>query len=88
MNLLADPRRPTGTAEKKSNETPEKIRELVNFILCIGYISVRSRIYTSSYRRNISVTFCCVNKQNFRRCTTDAATGVPVVFGLCIHGTV
>ena len=22
--------------EKKSNETPEKIRELVNFILCIG----------------------------------------------------
>ena len=74
--------------EKKSNETPEKIRELVNFILCIGYVSVRSRIYTSSYRRNISVTFCCVNKQNFRRCTTDAATGVPVVFGLWIHGTV
>ena len=30
VNLLADPRRPTGTAEKKSNETPITRRKFVN----------------------------------------------------------
>ena len=70
--------RNSGKEEQRDADYKEKIRKLVNLILCIGYISARSRIY--SYRRNISVTFCCVNKQNFRRCTTDAATGDPVVF--------
>ena len=56
--------RNSGYEEQRDADYKEKIRELVNLILCIGYISVRSRAY--SYRRNISVTFCCVNKQNFR----------------------
>ena len=63
--------RNSGKEEQRDADYKEKIRKLVNLILCIGYISARSRIY--SYRRNISVTFCCVNKQKFERCTTDAA---------------
>ena len=61
----------SGKEEQRDADYKEKIRKLVNLILCIGYISAYSRIY--SYRRNISVTFSCVNKQKFRRCTTDAA---------------
>ena len=56
--------RNSGYEEQRDADYKEKIREFVNLILCIGYIRVRSRTY--SYRRNISVTFCCVNKQNFR----------------------
>ena len=91
MNLLADPRRPRGTAKKEEQrDAPIMKRKLVKncfgFVHWINVVRVR-RFILLSYRRKISVTFCCVNRQNLNY-VLRTQPGVPVVFRLRIRGNV
>ena len=57
-----------------------------DFVHWINVVRVR-RLILLSYRRKISVTFCCANRQNLNY-VLRTQQGVPVVFGLRIRGNV
>ena len=57
-----------------------------DFVHWMNVVRVR-RLILLSYGRQISVTFCCVNRQNLNY-VLRTQPGVPVVFGLRIRGNV